>query len=443
MKRIALAYIGACLFAAAYSLPIIAATADNHAGFVTVKGTHFGRGGKPYYITGSNLWYGAYLGAPGKVGDRTRLARELDNLKAIGVNNLRVIAMSENSAIAGAVHPAIMNGFGQYDEELLAGLDYFLTELAKRDMTAVLFLNNYWQWSGGFSQYLSWLDGVPMQDPNVTHDYPAFMAHSAKFYRSAKANEEFHNTIRRIVNRVNTITGKPYSDDPTIMSWQLANEPRPGSNDNTTDDDKQVFIQWIDSTAKFIHELDAKHLVSTGNEGWRGCVDDKPLFSASHKSRYVDYLTFHLWPKNWSWYNTQESEKTWNNALKMSLDYLNWHIDAAKQLNKPIVLEEFGLDRDNGAFDVKSTTHYRDKFYTEVFGLIYKRAKAGDAAAGSNFWAWNGSGRTHNTDSWWRTGDDFTGDPPQEQQGMNGVFDSDIATILVIKEHADKMHALK
>jgi mannan endo-1,4-beta-mannosidase len=34
------------------------------------------------------------------------------------------------------------------------------------------------------------------------------------------------------------------------------------------------------------------------------------------------------------------------------------------------------------------------------------------------------------------------GDPPQEQQGMYGVFDTDISTIGVIREYANKMHAL-
>ena len=421
----------------------IANAGDAKPGFITVSGIQFLRDGKPYYIVGSNMWYGGYLGSAGKVGDRVRLARELDNLKALGINNLRVMAMSENSAIEGAVHPAIMNGFGQYDEALLAGMDYFLAELAKRNMTAVLYLNNYWQWSGGFSQYLSWLDGKPMQDPNVTHDYPAFMAHSATFYRSAKANEEYRNTIRKIVNRVNSITGKSYSDDPTIMSWQLANEPRPGSNDSTTDDDRKVFVQWINDTAKFIHELDKKHLVSSGNEGIRGCVDDRQLTVDANRTPYVNYVTFHLWPRNWSWYDQHQPEKTWSNALKLSIDYLNWHIDAARRLNKPVVLEEFGLDRDEGSFDPKATTYYRDKFYREVFGLLYRRAKAGDAAAGFNFWTWNGAGRARNPDYWWKAGDDFNGDPPQEQQGMYGVFDSDISTILVIKEFADKFHSLQ
>lgn len=421
------------------SVTSITMGADN---FVSVKGTHFIRNNKPYYIVGSNMWYGGYLGSAGKTGDRIRLGRELDNLKALGINNLRVMAVSENSAITSAVHPAVINGFGQYDEELLAGLDYFLAELAKRDMTVVLYLNNYWQWSGGFSQYLSWLDGTPMQDPNVTHDYPAFMARSASFYKSAKANEEFRNTIRKLVNRTNTITGKPYKSDATILSWQLANEPRPGDNNSTTDEDKKIFVRWIDDTAKFIHQLDDKHLVSSGNEGWRGCVDDKQLTKDSNRTPHVDYITFHLWPRNWSWYDQHQPEKTWANAIKLSTEYLNWHIDLGKQLNRPVVLEEFGLDRDEGSYDPKASTLYRDRFYREVFDVLYRRAKSGDAAAGFNFWAWNGSGRTKNSDYWWKPGDDFNGDPPQEQQGMYGVFDSDISTILLIKDYTQKFHAL-
>src|SRR5215510_7731077 len=59
------------------------------SGFVSVKGRHFQLDGKPYYYAGTNLWYGMYLGSPGKTGDRARLARELDQLAEQGVLNLR------------------------------------------------------------------------------------------------------------------------------------------------------------------------------------------------------------------------------------------------------------------------------------------------------------------------------------------------------------------
>ena len=58
--------------------------------FVRVENGQFIRHGKPYHYVGTNFWYGAVLGSKGQGGDRARLAKELDYLKSIGVDNLRV-----------------------------------------------------------------------------------------------------------------------------------------------------------------------------------------------------------------------------------------------------------------------------------------------------------------------------------------------------------------
>ena len=115
----------------------------------------------------------------------------------------------------------------------------------------------------------------------------------------------------------------------------------------------------------------------------------------------------------------------------------------AKQLGKPIVLEEFGMDRDGVTFDIRATTHVRDRFYREVFAFVDRAAQAGDPAAGWNFWAWGGAGRAGHADYWWRPGDDFLGDPPQEEQGLYSVFDSDVTSLALIKEFADRLHGLQ
>ena len=131
-------------------------TPPAQSGFVSVKGRHFDLDGKPYYFAGANLWYGMYLGSPGNTGDRARLTRELDQLAAQGVLNLRVLAVSEASTLKRSVTPVVLQSPKQIDETLWQGLDFLLDEMAKRDMKAVLYLNNFWQWSGGMAAYVSW-----------------------------------------------------------------------------------------------------------------------------------------------------------------------------------------------------------------------------------------------------------------------------------------------
>ncbi|HMN46620.1 MAG TPA: cellulase family glycosylhydrolase [Povalibacter sp.] len=409
--------------------------------FVSIEGTQFRLRGKPYYFVGTNIWYGAYLGSAGATGDRERLTRELDQLKAHGVTNIRVLGLSEASELKRAVRPAITTSPGHYDEELLAGLDFFLAEMGKRDMKAVVYLNNFWQWSGGMSQYVAWFTGRPVLDPDVTGDWDGFMDNSAGFYAIEAAQAAFRDAIKVLITRRNTVTGRLYSEDPTIMSWQLANEPRPGS-DASGAANAQVFSRWIDETAAYIESLAPQQLVSTGNEGWMGAAGDKALYVESHKSAHIDYLTYHLWAPNWSWFDPQRPAETYDDAWGKANDYLNWHIDAAQQLGKPIVLEEFGMNRDGGAFSPDASTRYRDRYYRAIFDVLYQRAAAGAPVAGSNFWAWGGAGRTTNADFMWKPGDAFVGDPPQEAQGLYCVFDTDVSTMEIVREHAEKMRAL-
>src|SRR5690606_29300437 len=125
--------------------------------FITVKGTQFFKQGKPYYYIGTNAWYFMNIASGGKGGDRERLLKELDQLQQLGINNLRIMAATEGPPSEPyRIHPAVQNKPGEYDEELLEGLDFLLVELGKRDMHAVLCLNNFFMWSGGMAQYVSW-----------------------------------------------------------------------------------------------------------------------------------------------------------------------------------------------------------------------------------------------------------------------------------------------
>jgi mannan endo-1,4-beta-mannosidase len=309
-------------------------------------------------------------------------------------------------------------------------------------MRAVIFLNNYWEWSGGFASYNKWFGNGKIVDPyDSLQTWGEFMDFSAEFYRNEKANEQFRKFIYKIVSRRNTITGKYYAEDPTIMSWQLANEPRPGWNESSM---KYVeyYYKWIDETAGYIHSIDQNHLVSTGSEGVIGSLQNEDVFLKAHQSRYIDYVTFHLWIKNWGWFDPAKPEETYPSAEKNALDYIRQNIKIAGLLNKPATMEEFGLGRDSDNCLAGAGSTIRDKYFLKVFDAIYESAVSGLPIAGLNFWAWGGEGRGKNDDNVWRAGDPFVGDPPHEPQGVYSVFDNDFSTLQIIREQAARMNLL-
>ncbi len=403
--------------------------------FVEAKDGKFVLDGKPYYYFGANFWHGAYLGADLVEGDRNRLVEELDILIAHGISNLRVMAASELSDLEMSVKPAFLEKPEKENERLLTGLDFLLSEMAKRQMKAVLVLNNYWQWSGGMAQYANWVKGEEVIDPDKTGDWNGFQFQSASFYLDSASNNIYRNYIKLLVNRKNTITKTIYKNDPTIMSWQLANEPRPAPDVNENEVAEKAFYRWIHETAGYIHSLDSNHMVSSGNEGSSGCRDNIDIFYKSHSSEYIDYLTFHIWPKNWGWYDVKNPDSTFNATIEKTQDYFAKHIEIARKLNKPIVLEEFGLERDGGSFSPDAKTQYRDKYLQMIFSSMVDSARAGSSLAGLNFWAWGGKAVAMHNDYIWRVGDSFMGDPPQEPQGLNSVFATDASTLQLFKKY--------
>ena len=133
--------------------------------FVTTRDGKFYRGDNEYKFIGANFWYGAVLASEGQGGDRERLQKELDLMQEVGITNVRVLASGEGpDTVASHVVPVLQPEPGVYNDTILQGLDYLLAELEKREMTAVLFLNNAWEWSGGYGAYLEWAGCGPVPD---------------------------------------------------------------------------------------------------------------------------------------------------------------------------------------------------------------------------------------------------------------------------------------
>jgi mannan endo-1,4-beta-mannosidase len=410
-------------------------------GFVDVRGTQFIHNDEPYYFLGTNLWYAPYIRSPSSIGDRPRLLREFDSLRAIGVTNIRILAGSERSGMPRTLTPSITAAPGEYDDSLLLGLDFTLHEMSKRKMKAVLFLTNYWEWSGGMAQYVTWADSLPPFDTDAD-GWDLFMDYSASFYQNETSKEYFRNYIQKIITRKNAYSGRLYIEDPTIMSWQLANEPRPGTISPFGFENVPYFLLWIDETAGYIKSLDSIHLVSTGSEGIIGSLQDEEIYLSAHSSPHIDYMTVHLWPGIWRWFDYNDAANTLLPAIDSSKSYIARNIAAARVAGKPLVLEEFGIVRDSSSASIDAPTTVRDRFMSAMLSMVYDSARAGAPIAGTNFWGWGGEGRTTNSDYHWKPGDPFTADPAHERQGMHSIFNTDSATIKILYEYARKMKKL-
>jgi mannan endo-1,4-beta-mannosidase len=403
--------------------------------FVSVRNGRFELRGKPYAYIGANLWFGCYLGEVGLPGGRVRLKRELDNLCRVGVTNLRLLAGSEASRLVAAIRRGITRRPGNWDEDLLCGLDFCLAEMARRDMRAVLFLSNYWQWSGGFAQYVQWATGESIPDPDLptmaAGDWGAFMRFSARFYATPAANDLYLAYAGKLLCRRNTVNGRVYREDPTIMAWELANEPRPGPDDEDTLEKVSNFYAWIDRTARFLRERAPQQLVCTGSEGIMGCLTRPEIFLAAHQTDAIDYVTVHMWLKNWGWLKTVQISPEFEAAAARAREHVETHTRiATEQLGKPLVLEEFGLARDLERCEPSSSTDARDEYFRRMFQQVADSFRAGRALQGANFWTWGGEGRVHAGQL--GGADSFLGDPFCEPQGLNSVFDADATTLAVI-----------
>lgn len=412
--------------------------------FVRVERSRLTINGSPYFFAGANFWDGCYLGSPGFTGDRERLRRELDFLHAHGISNLRIMAAGEASRAANAVMPPMQRGPGEADEDLLKGLDYLLSGMAERGMRAVLYLNNFWDWSGGMAAYVDWAEQTLVHEPApVNRSWKELVQRAASFYGNPQANGYYREHIRRIVTRRNTVSGVSYAEDPAIMSWQLANEPRPGIFGTGARRNLTSFIEWIDSTAAYIHELDRNHLISTGSEGCAGCLDSEECFEEAHRTPGIDYLTIHVWPYNWRWFDPRRSLETLPQSMERSRRYILRHIELAARLGKPIVLEEYGLCRDGGAVEPGSRAEARDEYFRFVASLIQDAARSDGSIAGANFWAWGGEARGVRNDTPWTPEVLAPGAPPREPRGFNAVYDTDVSTMSILKNHAERMSQLQ
>ncbi|QRW07870.1 Cellulase (glycosyl hydrolase family 5 protein) [Ceratobasidium sp. AG-Ba] len=123
------------------------------------------------------------------------------------------------------------------------------------------------------------------------------------FYTDLAVKEAFNKYVKGFVSR--------YKNEPTIVAWELANEPRcKGSTGNWSGTCLTTTItEWATEMSAYIKSIDSNHLVAIGDEGFY----DQPNgpnypyqggegidFNADLKIPSIDFGTFHAYPGSWA-----------------------------------------------------------------------------------------------------------------------------------------------
>lgn len=361
--------------------------------FTDVRDGRFVNGRKRWRFGGTNCYYL-------HVQSHYMIDSLLDNAGQMNMAAVRAWAFSDGASQPVALQPKPYS----YPDDAYDSLDYTIYKAGQLGIKLVLPLVNNWPDYGGMAQYVSWFLGLPDDSYGdaTNHD---------RFYTDPDIQKCFRAYIRQLVNRVNRYTGLRYRDDPTIMTWELANEPR-----NRSDKTGKTVLAWADRTSRYVKDLAPHQLVSVGDEGFGldPSSSDYPYgtYEGNHWQQLtglpaIDYGTVHLYPQSWG--ETAD-------PVGWGTTWITDHIEAARKIGKPVVLEEFGLKVDPSAGVASSAD--RDDAYRAWLSAL-------EAAHGDGFQFWI---LTALTDA---------GVPYEDYDGFRVTYPSSTASIMT--EYANQL----
>ncbi|KAK6792945.1 hypothetical protein RDI58_012026 [Solanum bulbocastanum] len=329
--------------------------------FIKTKGVHFMLNESPFYANGFNAYWLMLIGSD--PSQRHKVSSVLQNAATHGLTVGRTWAFSD------AGYSPLQFSPGFYNENMFQGLDYAIHEAGKNGIKLILSLVNNYNDFGGKNQYVNW---AKSQGQSLTSE--------DDFYTNSVVKGYFKNHIKAVVTRNNSISGIAYKDDPTIMAWELMNEPRCSS-----DLSGSTVQSWISEMASYTKSIDSNHLVEAGLEGFYGNSDTQKNpnfqvgtdFIANNQIPEIDFATVHSYPDQWLTGQDDEAQ------LNFLTNWLKVHIeDSQTILKKPIIFAEFGKTTKGPGF----TPQQRDIIFNTVYSSIFSSAKGGGAAAGGLFW---------------------------------------------------------
>lgn len=323
----------------------------NPRGFVQTQNGDFVVDGQVFRFAGTNAYY---LPNYQKI-DPSVVDRAFNAFEEAGITVVRMWAFYDGYDCGYSRNDrnenVIQTAPGVYSEQALRDLDRVIAKGKEKGIRFILPFVNYWDELGGICQYNTWA-GVSNPSRNMQ-----------AFIDNPQTQKWFRDYISMLLNRVNTVTGVAYKDEPAIFAWQIINEGRlPGRNPT-------VIRDWYQEIARYIKSIDPNHLVGTGEEGFdEGTPSEYSVreYSNTYVLRSqngtsyllntaipeIDFGTAHWYGPDYGF--GQDPNET---HLRAQRAWISDHARIAEELGKPFFIGEYGYP---GWGDNRVLTSYRD-----------------------------------------------------------------------------------
>lgn len=305
--------------------------------FVQVHDANFTLNGEIFRFVGTNAYY---LPNYQKLNQNV-VTRALDLFEETGITVVRMWAFYDGYDCGySKTDPnenVIQTAPEVYSELALRDLDQVIADGKSRGIRFILPLINFWDQLGGVCQYNTWAGA---ESPAGNMEF---------FMSNPQTQQWFKSYIHMLLNRVNTVTGIAYKDEPAIMAWQIMNEAR------NRGAQPEILRDWYQEIARYIKSIDTNHLVSTGEEGFdegtpaqysAASYTNTYTLRANEGSSYmmntaipeIDFGSAHWYPAEFGFGSTVDQA-----FLTSQRAWLDDHKAIAQSQGKPFYIGEFGL----------------------------------------------------------------------------------------------------
>lgn len=341
--------------------------------FVTREGDRFMLDGKPFVAAGSNNYRPMFL-QPAVVDQI--MAAAADNHHAV-LRAWAFNAIGDPDDPTTSIDPQNATTYFQYWDTAtgapavnegangLEQLDYMVASAKEHGVKLVLPLVNNWGPFGGMDQYVQW----------------AGLEFHGDFYTDETVRGWYEDWVEHLLNRMNTITGVAYKDEPTIMAWELANEARctaSGKYEAGPDCTTETVTAWAAEMSQLVRSIDPNHLIGFGGEGffcedgergdghWAYDCSQGVDARAIAELEDIDMVGLHVYPDHW------------DTSVDWSEQYILDHVALAAEVDKPVFIGELGWRGDTPRSTVFSqwlTSYFAEGGDVALYWLMQPRTE--------------------------------------------------------------------